>query len=63
MAKFHTPERVPLPFNVRLSQELIDDINALANRHGTTKSRIIRGLLQESLAQLKGAERVTSAGE
>jgi len=53
MATFPIPERVPLPFNVRLSQELIDDITELADRHQTTKSRIIRGLLQQSLEQIK----------
>jgi predicted DNA-binding protein len=53
MPSFPVPERVPLPFNVRLSQELIDDISALADRHKTTKSRIIRGLLQQSLEQIK----------
>lgn len=53
MATFSAPERVPLPFNVRLSQELIDDISALAVRHNTTKSRIIRGLLQQSLEQVR----------
>jgi predicted DNA-binding protein len=53
MATFPVPERVPLPFNVRLSQELIDDISELADRHKTTKSRIVRGLLQQSLEQIK----------
>jgi predicted DNA-binding protein len=53
MATFPVPERVPLPFNVRLSQELINDISALADRHQTTKSRIVRGLLHQSLEELK----------
>jgi predicted DNA-binding protein len=44
---------VPLPFNVRLSTELLEDINALAERHKTTKSRIVRGLLQQALEQIK----------
>jgi|694.fasta_scaffold10867_3 hypothetical protein len=53
MATFPVPEHVPLPFNVRLSTELLEDINALAERHKTTKSRIVRGLLQQALEQIK----------
>jgi predicted DNA-binding protein len=53
MATFPVPEHVPLPFNVRLSIELLEDINALAERHRTTKSRIVRGLLQQALEQIK----------
>jgi metal-responsive CopG/Arc/MetJ family transcriptional regulator len=53
MATFPVPEHVPLPFNVRLSTELLEDINALAERHRTTKSRIVRGLLQQALEQIK----------
>jgi predicted transcriptional regulator len=53
MAAFSVPERVPLPFNVRLSQELVDDLDALAVRHQTTRSRIIRGLLQQALERVK----------
>jgi metal-responsive CopG/Arc/MetJ family transcriptional regulator len=53
MAAFSVPERVPLPFNVRLSKELVDDLDALAIRHQTTRSRIIRGLLQQALEQIK----------
>ena len=53
MAAFSVPERVPLPFNVRLSQELVDDLDALAVRHQTTRSRIIRGLLQQALEMVK----------
>ncbi len=33
MPTFQAPEHVPLPFNLRLSAELLDDINALAVRH------------------------------
>ena len=53
MAAFSVPERVPLPFNVRLSKELVDDLDALAIRHQTTRSRIIRGLLQQALEAIK----------
>ena len=53
MAAFSVPERVPLPFNVRLSKELVDDLDALAIRHQTTRSRIIRGLLQQALERIK----------
>jgi hypothetical protein len=53
MATFTRPEHAPLPFNCRLSQELIADITELAERHGTTKSRIVRGLLQQRLEQIK----------
>ena len=53
MATFPVPEHVPLPFNVRLSTEVLEDINALAERHRTTKSRIVRGLLQQALEQIK----------
>ena len=53
MAAFSVPERVPLPFNVRLSQELVDDLDALAVSHQTTRSRIIRGLLQQALERVK----------
>jgi predicted transcriptional regulator len=53
MAAFSVPERVPLPFNVRLSQELVNDLDALAVRHQTTRSRIIRGLLQQALERVK----------
>jgi hypothetical protein len=53
MATFPVPEHVPLPFNLRLSTELLEDINALAERHRTTKSRIVRGLLQQALEQIK----------
>lgn len=53
MPTFPVPEHVPLPFNLRLSAELLDDINALAVRHQTTKSRIVRGLLQQALEQIK----------
>ena len=52
MAAFSVPERVPLPFNVRLSKELVDDLDALAIRHQTTRSRIIRGLLQQALERI-----------
>jgi len=53
MSHFTTPERVPLPFNVRLSHELMSDLDALAARHQTTRSRIIRGLLQQGIEQVK----------
>ena len=53
MAAFSVPERVPLPFNVRLSKELVDDLDALAIRHQTTRSRIIRGLLRQALDRIK----------
>jgi metal-responsive CopG/Arc/MetJ family transcriptional regulator len=53
MAAFSVPERVPLPFNVRLSKELVDDLDALAIRHQTTRSRIIRGLLRQALERIK----------
>jgi metal-responsive CopG/Arc/MetJ family transcriptional regulator len=52
MAAFSVPERVPLPFNVRLSKELVDDLDALAIRHQTTRSRIIRGLLRQALERI-----------
>ena len=52
MATFPVPEHVPLPFNLRLSTELLNDINALAERHQTTKSMIVRGLLQQALEQI-----------
>jgi metal-responsive CopG/Arc/MetJ family transcriptional regulator len=42
-----------LPFNVRLSKELVDDLDALAIRHQTTRSRIIRGLLRQALERIK----------
>jgi predicted transcriptional regulator len=53
MAAFSAPERVPLPFNIRLSKELVEDLDALAVRHQTTRSRIIRGLLHHALDQIK----------
>jgi metal-responsive CopG/Arc/MetJ family transcriptional regulator len=56
MTTFTQPERVPLPFNVRLSHELVSDLDALAARHQTTRSRIIRGLLQQGLEQIKGSD-------
>ena len=52
MAAFSVSERVPLPFNVRLSKELVDDLDALAIRHQTTRSRIIRGLLRQALERI-----------
>jgi metal-responsive CopG/Arc/MetJ family transcriptional regulator len=53
MATFTKPERAPLPFNVRLSHELVSDLDALAARHQTTRSRIVRGLLQQGIEQIK----------
>lgn len=56
MPTFTKPERAPLPFNVRLSPELVRDLDALAERHQTTRSRIVRGLLQQGIEQIKGGE-------
>jgi len=63
MTTFSRPERVPLPFNVRLSHELVSDLDALAARHQTTRSRIIRGLLQQSLEQIKGTDGASQAAQ
>lgn len=53
MTTFTKPERAPSPFNVRLSHELVSDLDALAERHQTTRSRIVRGLLQQGIEQIK----------
>jgi metal-responsive CopG/Arc/MetJ family transcriptional regulator len=63
MTTFTRPERVPLPFNVRLSHELVSDLDELAARHQTTRSRIIRGLLQQGLEQIKGSDDASQAAE
>lgn len=63
MTTFTRPENVPLPFNVRLSHELVSDLDELAARHQTTRSRIIRGLLQQGLEQIKGSDDSSQAAQ
>lgn len=55
---FVRPERVPLPQNVRLSPEMVSELDELAARHQTTRSRIIRGLLEQGLKQHKMAAQI-----
>lgn len=54
---FTKPERAPLPVNFRLSHELMSELDALAARHQTTRSRIIRGLLLHGVEQAKKSDR------